>query len=496
MLQISKSKENVLNSAKTAQPEKFIKIIRDCLSSRLYPYFAAAVMLLCYFLGGDIYAIYFIAVSAMLMLLFLDDLTPGISIFLFMTVIVSLKNTPSGYAESSGYYYQPVIYIQIIVIISLLVATCIFRIFKTFAQKKFKPDPVFISLCALAAVFILNGVFFEGYTTKNLLYGLFCAATYLIIFTLIKNNVNCRRKSFELIAHAFLAFSILLIAELIGAYLSYDNIYVDGIINRNLLFFGWGVYNTMGLLLLLCIPPVIYLASLYKHGYLLTVYSLALVVACMFSLSRQTMLGLVIIYPLCLVMLFRRRGYRLINGLIIAAAAIAFALVVALRWGEISNIISQIFSNFVIDGKLDGSGRMTLFRLAIEDFLKAPVFGVGFYSPSINDAVTNLTGLEVIPVFYHNTVLQMLGSCGFVGLIVYTVHRVLTVFSYCGNPTFERTFVAVTILVILFLSLLDVHMFDILPPMLYSYLLAILVATEKKPEKEPSLIKLVNRPIL
>jgi hypothetical protein len=80
---------------------------------------------------------------------------------------------------------------------------------------------------------------------------------------------------------------------------------------------------------------------------------------------------------------------------------------------------------------------------------------------------------------YHDTLLQFLGACGAVGLFAYGVHRSQTVISYVKNITVERTYIALTILALLLVSLFDNHLFYIFPTLTYSMIVAVMVNSEK-----------------
>ena len=101
--------------------------------------------------------------------------------------------------------------------------------------------------------------------------------------------------------------------------------------------------------------------------------------------------------------------------------------------------------------------------------------GSGFY---VHYTYTGALGF--FPKMCHNTVLELMAACGIVGLAVYLVHRVQTVISFFKNITMERSFIALTILPILILSLLDVHIFVIFPTLIYSGLLAVLIKSQNK----------------
>lgn len=470
--------------SKAAKNGKSVKeLINVAFGSKLFPFITAAIVIFCYYTGLDLVAIYYVAIVGILILTLCEDLTPFITLLVFLNVIISYQHSPSEASGNSDYFFQTAVAAQVICVLVLIVSAGVIRLLRTVHQRRFRPTPIFYGLCALSLAFILNGIFSKNYTPMNLVYGLFQTVIYLGVFALLKDNIKVNGKTFGNIAVAFLALSVVLVAELFIAYFSTEGIYVNGELYRGRLSFGWGVYNTMGMLLLLCVPSVVYLASVYKRGWLLTLYSVLLVLCCILSMSRQAMLGVAVIYPLCLIYLIKRTKQKLINWLIIGAACIGTIAIVAIRWHSFTNAFSQIFSNIIVDGQLNGSGRMKLYGTAINEFFRAPLFGTGFYSGGLDGMLYNASGMDIIPLFYHNTILQMAASCGVIGLAAYIVHRCQTVFSFFKNITVERSYIAVSILALLVLSLLDVHMFDILPTLLYSSFVAVLVASEKDKKK-------------
>lgn len=456
---------------------KTVEIIQKILSSKYFPFVTAAVTLLSYYLGWDVVLFYYIAIVGILMLLFLDDITPIISLFLFMSVSISLINTPSPTMGNSDYYHRPEIYIQIFTIVGLFIATAVFRLVMTVIKKKFTVSPLFYGLCALAAALFINGLFSANYNPKNLLYGLIMAACFLGIFCVLKDNLKMNSESYENIAYGFLAFSVLLVVELIVAYATTEGLFANGVINRYKLIFGWGVYNTYGVFLVSCIPPVIFLSGKKKFGFVYTLYSFVLFVAVFFSCSRQAMVGAVLVYPFCIAALFVKGKNRIANACILSAAAVAGIILIGIYHEYVFRFFEEIFNNVVVDGELSGSGRIRLWREAIENFKAFPIFGKGFY---VKFSYTAQSGLGFIPFMCHNTPLQLLSSCGIVGFGAYTVHRIQTVISVFKNVTIERAFIATSILAMLIISLFDNHMFNIFPTIIYSCLIAVLAAGEKK----------------
>lgn len=460
----------------------FIKTLKEMLSSKYFPFLNAVMTLLCYYLGWDIVLIYYIVIAGSAIFILCDDLTPVISIFLFISIIVSAKNSPSifnaGHDESavSDYYFKPVIYIQIIILVALFICAGVYRLGLTIAKKKFTLNPNFFGLCAFCVTLLLNGIFSKNYDTKNIVFGLMLVFFFLGIYSLLKDNLTINKAFYEKLALAFFALSLVLILELFIAYITIDNLIVDGHINRDKLTFGWGIWNTMGMMLVLCIPAVTYLAIIKKYGFIYTLYSALLFVSVILSCSRQSIVGAFLIYPLCLIILLVKGKDRIANLSIIGCALVAGIILLIVFKDTVLQYFILLFKQIVVNGELDGSGRTQLWREAARYFRNNPFFGSGFF---VHFSYQGDSGLGFIPLMCHNTFLQILSSCGLIGLAAYTLHRAQSVVSFCKNMTVDRAFIAITILTILVLSLFDNHLFNIFPTIIYSSLIAVLYSSEK-----------------
>lgn len=458
-------------------PEKFT----SALSSRIFPFVTTAVSLLCHYLGLDLVFIYYLALTSVVFLLFADDLTPLISNFLFMSIIVSQKNSPSFITNpvNPEFYKSPAVLGQIAAVIALLLIVAAFRVAVTVTNKNFKVTPTFYGLCCLSLAFILNGLFSPEYDPMNLLYGVFLSFFFIGIYTILKDNLKGGEKQFENLAYAFIALSISLIIQLVVKYITTEDIIVNGEIRKSALTFGWGIWNTMGMLLTLCIPPAIYLAGRYKHGYLFFIYGIIITVAAIFSMSRQAMGGAALVFIISTVVLLIYGKNKLANGIITGIVAVAIIILCAVFSQKILLLFNSVFST--LSG---GNGRFTLWKDAWNNFLSAPLFGTGFFS---NVGAPDFDGLNIIPEMYHNTFMQLFGSCGILGFIAYCVHRVQTVKTFIANINAERIYIAVIILGLLAMNLVDNHLFYFLPTMIYSSLIALLEKT--KTREMPVLLK-------
>lgn len=450
--------------------------IKKALSSDFFPFFTAAFVILCYYLSLDMVIIYYMVASGLLILFLLDDITPLFTLFLFMNVMISCENSPLKATGGSYYFFQPAILAQIIVLISIYLIAMFVRIAGSVNRGDFSLTPAFFGLIAFAAALLLNGAFAEEYESMDFVYGLFMGLLFVGVFVLISGNIKVNSRTFERIAISFIALSVLLLVELLVAYCTIDNIIIDGEVQRGKLMFGWGVYNTMGMLITISIPSAFYLAGRYKYGWPLTIYGALLLFAAMMTMSRQTMIGAQIVTLACAIMLLVKGKNRWVNFGILVAAAVAGVIYVAISWSWISVFFKSILSSLET-----GSGRLSLYELGLKNFKKYPIFGIGFYSDLTY--TPHSVGPTVIATMYHNTCIQMLASCGAVGMIAYAVHRMQTIVSYIKNITVDRTFIAFTLAGMLILCLLDNHIFYVFPTLIYSALVAILIKSEKPDKK-------------
>ena len=118
--------------------------------------------------------------------------------------------------------------------------------------------------------------------------------------------------------------------------------------------------------------------------------------------------------------------------------------------------------------------REQLYPEGLRIFLDNPIFGEGFYPSS--DKIQEWSTVEqikaVLPARWHNTVIQLLASCGLVGLLCYSVHRLQTIGMFWQKRHSDIIFIAFSVFSLLIMSLLDCHFFNIGPTLFYSIALA------------------------
>ena len=178
-----------------------------------------------------------------------------------------------------------------------------------------------------------------------------------------------------------------------------------------------------------------------------------------------------LIYCVCIIILLIKGRYKIAN-ICIAASALITVIVFAVIYRDALALYIKEFIEDLLKGGAKGNTRMVIWSQAVDNYRSSPLFGVGFY---VKFSYIPNSGLGFMPYMCHNTVLQLLSSCGTIGIIAYAVHRIQTIKCFIKNVTIERTFIFITISGLLLTSLVDNHIFNIFPTLVYSSLTAVIV---------------------
>lgn len=473
-----------MSSAIIKQKSPVLDTVRGVLGNRFFPFATATLVTACYYSGLDMVSLYYLVFVAAAMAFLLDDLTPLVPHLAFLNIFVSMQNCPLNFGEMVGsdFYTRTGNLVQIVILIFVLAGSMITRLVFTLKEKGFKPDLTFWGLVAVAALFLLNGVGSKAYVISDTLYGALLAFLFLGVFVLISNTVKLTDENYMNLVWGFIAFSAVLVLELGVLYAErHDVIIVGGHIIKQQVILGWGVWNSIGTLFCICIPPVCLAAAKSKYGYAFLLYA-ALLTACAFLTgSRQAMLGSTFAFGACSIALIVKSRTRIINAIIIGAIALVAIIVVAVKWDKVLSSIEYILNGiFNDDGSYSGGGRHRLMMLAINYFKADPVFGGGFFIGFESFELTGITG-TLLPTFAHCTIFELLATCGILGLIAYVGHRVTTVIAFAKKPTLNKFYMATCIATLLLICLFDNYIFYLLPTLIYS---SVLPFATGKPEPE------------
>jgi O-antigen ligase len=268
-----------------------------------------------------------------------------------------------------------------------------------------------------------------------------------------------------------------LLCQILWVYLTGD-VVVDGVIQRNSIYTGWGMYNNMGLMLAMMIPYAFCLATKYRRGWIGTVAGSAYWVCVLLTCSRSSILGATLIYGVCVFFMLYYARNRRHNTIALISVTIAVLLALLLFHDQ----LIRLFSDLLHRG-LDPNHRDEIFYEGWKLFAQKPIFGNSFFSPGYKPwAWSTIEGFNTFfPPRWHNTIVQLAASCGIVGLGAYILHRVQTFRLFLLHRTKENSFIACSILVLLGCGLFDCHFFNIGPVLFYSMALAF---AENHPESK------------
>ena len=494
-----------LTKARTSNPVRAIN--RFCAS----PWFLATLSvctLLSYMLALELFLYGLVILFVLYVSLFGEDFLPILPLFVFCYISPSAGNNP-GKTESSIFYGAGGI--TILILVAFAISALIFRIAtdknmgfkKLFTQKRY----LTISFLVLGGAYLLSGIGSAHYPEivwKNLLFSLLQFLALFLIYFLFSATIQWDKVNKRYFAWFAVILSLTVVGELTHVYFT-QKVIVDNVVNgavvgstilREHIYTGWGMYNNVGAIIALGIPFTWYLALSYRRGFWFVLLASFLVVATVFSCSRGSMLGAIMAFALSLIYAgykSKQRGFFLITTFSIIAVCLALFCIFNQVFSHLFDrtpsffnpeylLSLESFEDFLL--LFNDSNRFTIYHEGLKVFLKYPIFGDSFYPSDFTpwDFSILQQFSSFFPPRWHNTIIQLLASCGIVGFIAYGVHRVQTILLFYKNRTVEKTFIAIALICLLGMSLLDCHLFNIGPAFFYS---AALTFAENLGKKQP-----------
>ena len=410
-----------------------------------------------------------------------SDLLPLMPLFILCYVAPSRENNPGRYPGSVFYPANGGIYLMIW--LALFVACLVWRLVKDpeLGGKRFLnvKRSLLPSMLFLGASYLLSGIGMDEYFSiagRNLLFAVIQCFAVIGLYFLFTGSVRWERVPRGYLAWIGLAVGFVVLAQLLENYLS-GRIFEDGTIDRELIATGWGMHNNIGCMMAMMMPFAFYLAGKSKRGWMFNILGTVLFLGTMISCSRGSMLMAGLAYGLCAVLLLKNRESRkqnLMIYLVVLGTVVVAAAVLAPKLVRVFGLFISQLGNV--------SQRDNLLYYGICQFLSEPVFGGSFF-PQGSYVPWDWANLDTFSSFFpprwHNTLVQMLASCGTLGITAYLIHRFRTVQLFWKRRSAEHMFLAVSLGVLLCAGLLDCHFFNVGPVLFYSMALAF---AEKLPE--------------
>ena len=398
-----------------------------------------------------------------------NDLLPLMPLVIFCYCAPSVRNNPGStdtsiftFGFGGGY---------ILCLAAIVVAALGYRIIRD-RRRIFAVRPrLFWGILVLMAGYLLSGlgaISDMELMKKNLLFAGLQGLAILVPYVLFCVGVEWKYARKDYFAWVGFCTGCLLVAQIVWIYLT-AGVVTDGVIDRNQIFTGWGMRNNIGGLLAMMITFAFCLAARYRRGWIGTVAGTVFYIAVCLTCSRSSMLFGGLIYIVCIVLMLHYARNRKGNTVALVLLGAGGGMILLLFYEPLLRLFSDL-----LDNALEPSSRDVIYTEGFKLFLQHPVFGSTFYptvyAPWEWSTAAGFTGF--FPPRWHNTVIQLLASCGIVGLLAYGVHRIQTIRLFWKNPLREKVFIGCSILTLLLCSLLDCHFFNIGPVLFYAMALA------------------------
>ncbi len=453
----------------------FVKRLSCFYGSGWYPLLIALIAIFAHFTGFDAPFAALSILLGCLGMIVMPDLRPALPPTLMLLFHLSVAHSPSDASlhwyyllhdfKASYYYYKGIGLLFLIVMACIVVLSYAFHVwlrrdlFRVFTQK----TKLVFWMLPIAAMLLLNGIFSKEYTPANLLFGVVTAFCWVLLPLIYYHSLPKGRDTVIYVSKTFCCTILVLIAEILLVYIKQQKYFEEWGLDDTFMQFAWGINNNVGGMLVLLMPACFLLAAKQKHGWLYYLFGLITFGAIVATLCRSAWLVGGAILVACLVAVCFVSPKRILYRVFLCVLFLCGVVCLVWKWDGITALIRDYAEKGFSD-----HGRFTMWKDAIDQFLRNPIFGAGFYGIDIKSFVG-----KYFPGFAHNTLVQLLSCSGVLGLISYLIYRARTVWLFVKKPTVERTFLGLMVLGLLGVSLLDNHMFNIYPCFFYAVALAL-----------------------
>ena len=430
----------------------------------------------------------FVVLYAIYVGLFADDLSPIMPLFILCYVTPSTSNNP-GMNDQGLFYGSTAIYLVCIVAVGVLVLLLRIALDKDFGLRRLftTKRTLLVGIIALGASYFLSGIAHEQYpeyAKGNLLFAFLQFASIFLLYFILSATVKWDKFNLDYFAWCGLIMGFVVSAEVIWLYFT-NNVITDGVILRGNITSGWGCYNNIGAIISMSIPFAFYFAARKKRSSIFLLIGCLLFGMVILSGSRGSLIGAMYAIISCFIFTdfygHYKKEYRITAMTIlciVATVSLIFPKELSEVFKQIPNIAHLENGSLVVND----SGRFEIDANGWKIFLRNPIFGQSFY-PIEYELYSFAQMAEFnsfFPPRWHNTVIQMLASCGIVGMLAYSYHRIDTFRLYFKKRTQTNTYILHFIITLLVMSLLDCHFFNVGPVLFYSIALAVMEYGQEK----------------
>ena len=435
----------MIRSLEKFKQNKIVAKICGFQNSIWYVLCLTVLVLASHLSGFELPFVWLIILATAFSFIMQEDMKPFVPTVLLVYFCIPRDHGSTSW-ENVGIWQTTPYIINLAIISVVFVAALVFHFvyykqYRNFAKRTF----LTAGLAAFATSYLTNGFFAPDYTINNLGYGLTFALLYYVFYLLIFHAVKWKSgESMKYLAQCMVFMGLLISAELAFLYILTPELH--GVVpSKGYILLGWGNSNSIAFTTLLAIPFAFWLAWKEKYSLLYFLAATVMFTAIFFTYARGSLIVAGPMYIVGTIFLCikakKRLGIWIVTGCLIVAVVV---VAICFRGWLMDKL------HIYIENGIKDRGRFRLWKLALEGFLAAPIFGSGLYYRY---------GIETSLFFWaHNTVLQILSTAGLVGIGVYLFHRVQTVIMFVKKPTSARLFAGFAVLGILISGMFDMTM--------------------------------------
>lgn len=438
--------------------EKVISNTRLFLNSTYFSIILASITSLSFILNLGFFPYYIAALSAIVLFIFKADFT---CLFLIFMLCIASTNTNSNVSISNPNIY--IISFLCLIVLILLIKETIVR--RNDLKRLFSKDFVFLSLILIFVTMFISLINTETIhdSLVGISYFFYIISSYFFArFLIISTDDNKKKTIKNLIICGwiiFFEFTFMLVEKINEGY-SLSDIYGLKILN-----FVWAHQNHYSAFTNICILLSIYY---YVSNTQLTkkIFSfisiIAFLLVCVLIGGRAGIITLLITIPLLIILSIldiKKTGWQSKKYDLPIISIVCCLLVISVIVLFAKGYVSKYINYFKEYGIFNYSGRNYIFEIAIEQFKKHPIIGSGVYSSHYYFNKSEHIALIWFNWNYHNYYLQMLGTCGLLGAIAFTIFLFFSIKRVLHKNMYSMLTLTVTIYFLIH-GLLDTMYFD------------------------------------
>ncbi len=417
---------------------KFIDLLEKFQLSAAYPVLFAV---LCLFSGlgdKDVYLpiISVLAIFILFSVLFVRDNRVFIAP-IFMIYYSMGMDTPLTFGTSNGNVlaaFDPDGFKGICILAAIIVIPvfCRFACDGTFTYAIKNRGITFYGMAFLNVAILLGGAFSRHWTPFNLLYALILVAGLDVFYLILSSIIG--RSDHSIIPYACFVLVLTCLMISLQVFACAHQLHLEKrlfwrdpridkyVLRRERLAMSWGIPTIIGASATVGIPAAMYLARNKRfHLFYYTSAIIMWLVTLVVNTRSSMLVGGVFLITGIIIISFsgKNRKCNLIFSLILLAAT---ATVLMMAYNKLTKYMSikDIFLEISRFLRLNiVNDRIVLYQEGLKDFLRAPIFGVGWEKGAIpagsqmNNFYSNM---------YHCIIIQMSASAGIVGIAALAYH--------------------------------------------------------------------------